>query len=67
MPIKPSKLALQPRYDIRLRDTRIPELSEGRALMKPIFYDPENDKIIDRTPKPEEINKTFSDILKPKK
>ena len=35
--------------------------------MKPIFYDPENDKIIDRTPKPEEINKTFSDILKPKK
>jgi hypothetical protein len=54
MPIKPGKLAMQPQYDVK------------PIVMRPIFFDPHTNQIIDRTPQEPEKEKPFSDILKRK-
>jgi hypothetical protein len=54
MPIKEGKLKIQPQYDIK------------PIVMRPIFFDPHTNQIIDRTPQEPEKEKPFSDILKKK-
>jgi hypothetical protein len=63
MPIKPGKLKIQPIY---VRKEGAPTGTLVPTVMRPIFFDPHTNQIIDRSPQEPEKEKPFSDILKKK-
>jgi hypothetical protein len=68
MPIKASKLALQPIEQKKFTNGLGVALGNIMPGIRPIFYDSENDKIIDMTTNPQDSSKEkpFSDILRKK-
>ncbi len=55
MPIKEGKLKIQPLYD-----------KIHSIVARPVFFDPDTNQIIDRSPQEPDKEKPFSDILKKK-
>lgn len=60
-PLHPQSIGAKPQYNLLPTSSGIEPI-----VMRPIFFDPHTNQIIDRTPQVPEKEKPFSDILKKK-